>query len=279
MMTPGAEIFRPCGVCGMFYPVLARPLQDKVRSLIQESRPRIVPGKIRALISPHAGYRFSGRTAACGYKLLEGTTYDGVLIVSPSHHEYFEGICVYSGDAYATPMGKMKVQKELRDRLLSVCDVVVAGVYGHGRREHAIEVQLPFLQEILPGVHLVPVVMGDQRPDLCIALGKGLSVLASEWNLLLIASTDLSHYHSREEAEELDGVMVEDIKAGDYSKLLDDLASGRTEACGGGPAAAILAALAERGGAKFEVLDYSNSGDVTGDYSEVVGYLSAVAYN
>jgi AmmeMemoRadiSam system protein B len=269
---------RPCAACGLFYPGDATELREEVRLLLDESPEHALAGTVRGLVSPHAGYQYSGRTAACGYRLLQGRVYGAVVIVSPSHREYFDGVCVYSGDAYSTPLGEVEIHREFRDHLLSVCDCVESGLKGH-RSEHAIEVQLPFLQEALGDFRLVPIVIGDQRPELCLLLGEGLAKMARGENVLFIASTDLSHYHSGDVANALDAVVMQDVGKGDYRTLLEDLAAGRAEACGGGPTASVLAALDLLGVRTIEVLNHSTSGDVTGDYREVVGYLSAVAYS
>jgi AmmeMemoRadiSam system protein B len=268
---------RESAVSGLFYPRDAETLRNEVRDLLARCSNRTIPGYVAGIIAPHAGYIYSGFTAAQGYSLVRGKRYETVIIVSPSHKEYFDGISLYAGDAYRTPFGAVPVNKGVRKEL-SLERHMAVDFHGHGS-EHAIEVQLPFLQEVLRDLTIVPVVIGNQQRDLCLELGASLAGLLSGREILLVASSDLSHYHSRTAAENLDSVAISDIEAFDASKLLDDLAAGRAEACGGGPVAAVLSALHQNGIRNVEVLDYRTSGEVTGDNTQVVGYVSAVMYS
>jgi len=272
-----AERIRRCAVCGMFYPGNATILRKEISGLLERIRPLPITGPIPGLIAPHAGFMYSGPTAAHGYALLRRREYAAVVIVSPSHREYFDGVSVFPGDAYETPLGMVNVSESLRKQLLKACPVVRATNQGHGD-EHAIEVQLPFLQETLGDFVVLPVVIGDQRRENCFQLGKALAEIISDKNVLLIASTDLSHYHSSAIADILDTVMIDDVQSFDHERLMNDLESGRTEACGGGPTVAVMVALHTLGIRRMEVLHHCNSGDITGDTDRVVGYLSAVAH-
>jgi AmmeMemoRadiSam system protein B len=259
----------------MFYPADAVRLAREVRSLLREARPPAVAGTLAAIVAPHAGYEYSGATAAAAYRLLEGRTIRTVVIISPSHREYFPGISVYDGDAYRTPLGDLEVDRELREALVQGDPVITAGSAGH-RAEHAIEVHLPFLQSALASPPLIlPIVMGDQRPDFCRRLGRKLAAILAGSDALMVASTDLSHFHGYDEAEALDGAVIRTIERGDAERLLDDLACDRAEACGGGPTAAVLLAAQALGASKVTILHHCNSGDVTGDRRNVVGYVSA----
>ncbi len=261
----------------MFYNAHASALTRQVEELLGRVGPKHFRNVPVAFIVPHAGYPYSGFTAAKAYALLSPASPRTAVIVSPSHREYFDGISVYDGDAYRTPLGDLPVDAELRDLIVEGEDLVVSAEIGH-RSEHAIEVQLPFLQKTAGMISIVPIVMGDQRRDYCLHLGRRLGTILKGKPVLLVASTDLSHYHSYEEANRLDAVAREDIADMNYLRFLDDLESGRTEACGGGPAAAVMAAASEMGATRGEILHHCNSGDVTGDRSAVVGYLSAVLW-
>ena len=267
---------RQCAVAGFFYPSDPAVLRQEVMALLRKANQRNISGIVRGLVSPHAGYPYSGLTAAHAYALLQGKRYSTVVIVSPSHREYFNGVSVFPGEFYATPLGDVQINSELRDELLRECPLVQASDAGH-HDEHAIEVQLPFLQEVLRNFTILPVVMGDQRRDMCLELAGGLARIAQDENVLFIASTDLSHYHSSEIAEQLDAVMIEDVRAFDWDRLMQDLDAHRTEACGGGPTVAVMAALSDLGVTRMEILNHCNSGDVTGDRDRVVGYLAAAA--
>ncbi len=261
-------------VAGLFFPREERVLRDEIHALIERCGQPEVPGMVMGLISPHAGYRYSGLTAAHGYSLLQGKHYESVIIVAPSHNEFFDGISVFAGDAYRTPFGVVPVHGDLKRELAASGSCVTLDFHGHGT-EHAIEVQLPFLQEVLDHLTIVPIVIGNQSKEICIELGRVLAKVTEGKQVLLMASTDLSHYHARAEAERLDRVFIDDVAAFDYARLLEDLADGRTEACGGGPVASVLCALHLNGAERVEILDYRTSGDVTGDDHPVVGYLSA----
>lgn len=266
---------RPCAVCGTFYSGDERGLRRQIDALF--GGPSSPPGKVAGLIAPHAGYVYSGATAATGYRLLRGARYDGVVVVSPSHREFFDGVSVFGGAAYDTPLGRVPVDPELRDALLAILPPAAASDAGH-RGEHAVEVQLPFLQAALGVMRFLPLVVGNQSREICNALGDALATLAGRSNLLLVASTDLSHYFPSTVARRLDAVMIEDVRAMDHQALMTHLEEKSTEACGGGPAVSVLRALAARGVRRMEILDHRTSGDVTGDHSSVVGYLCAAAY-
>lgn len=272
-MTQSSDI-RPPAVAGMFYPEAKDTLNHQLDELFQSANQPTVEGTIVALISPHAGYMYSGLTAAHGYSLLKGRSFDTVVIVSPSHREYFEGICVFSGTAYRTPLGVIEIDTHLRDELLTAEPSILKNMMGH-RQEHAIEVQLPFLQRVLRNVKILPIVMGDQQRSLCRRLGDALGKVLEGKNALLIASTDLSHYYPYNVAEKLDKIFIEDVANFDEEALMRDLEEERTEGCGGGPTVAVLRAARKLGARKVHILHHCNSGDITGDKSGVVGYLSA----
>ncbi len=270
---------RPPAVAGKFYPDDPEQLREMVSGLLHEAESEPVRGEIRGIIAPHAGYVYSGFTAAHAYKLLRGRSVPVVVVVSPSHFDFFHGVSVYPGDAYETPLGTIPVNTALRDALVAASDVVIMSEVGH-RSEHALEVQLPFLQLTLrPGSFtLLPVVVGEQKRETCFALARALGEVLRDQDALLVASTDLSHYYPAPVADRLDAVIAKDIAAFDYEQLIADLEAHRTEACGGGPTVAVMAALEDLGVRTMKVTHRSNSGDTTGDYSSVVGYLSAVAY-
>ncbi len=276
-MNP-ARITRRPAAAGMFYPADSNTLNRQLSGLFDRAPAQPIGGEVRGVIAPHAGYLYSGLTAAAGYAHVRGKTYEAVVIVAPSHRDYFEGASVYSGDAYQTPLGVVEVDADLRAALLKVSDRVVAGEAGH-RSEHAIEVQLPFLQVALGTFTLLPIVMGDQHRDLCFGLSDDLRRVVEGRNVLLVASTDLSHYHSAKIADAIDSVTIADVGAYDHQRLMDDLESGAAEACGGGPTVSVMGALRGLGVQHIEVVHHCNSGDVAGERNNVVGYLSAVAWS
>jgi len=262
-------------VAGMFYPSDPQALSDDIDQLLKEvTSPKLV-GKIVALIVPHAGYQYSGFTAANGYKLLQTHKFETVVIVSPSHREYFQGISVYDGSAYRTPLGNLMIDVAVREELIRGDSVIKESSVGH-TREHAVEVHLPFLQKTIGDTTIVPIVMGDQKREFCFHLGEKLGDVLKSKNALIIASTDLSHYYPYEQAQLLDKIVIDDVAKFDYERLMENLESERTEACGGGPTVAVLVAAKKLGADSVTILHKCNSGDVTGDHCGVVGYLSAV---
>jgi AmmeMemoRadiSam system protein B len=265
-------------VAGMFYPADANMLERQLTNLFERASVRAIQGLVRGVIAPHAGYIYSGPTAAAGYSHVKGKKFETVVIVAPSHRDYFEGASVYSGDAYQTPLGVVQVDADLRAVLLKASDCVVAGEAGH-RSEHAIEVQLPFLQAALGSFKILPIVMGDQHRDLCFSLAEALGRVVEGKDVLFVASTDLSHYHTAKIADAIDSVTIEDVRAFDHQRLMDDLESGAAEACGGGPTVVVMGALRGLGVKQMEIVHHCNSGDVAGDRQNVVGYLSAVAWS
>ena len=273
----GAKTIRQPAVAGMFYPADPEVLKRDVDHLLESAAKPKIAGHILALISPHAGYQYSGLTAAHGYKLVEGLSYETVVIVSPSHREYFDGISVYDGSGFRTPLGILNIDDESREALVAGDSIIQASMLGH-RQEHAIEVQLPFIQEVLGAATILPIVMGNQQRKLCYHLGERLGEILKKKNALLVASTDLSHYYAYDAANSIDQVVIDGVAAFDYEKIMVDLEQERGQACGGGPMVAVLLAALHLGANRATILHHCNSGDITGDHSGVVGYLSAAAF-
>jgi AmmeMemoRadiSam system protein B len=265
---------RPPAVAGLFYEGSQDILQKNIDGYLERAKVPKLKGTVRALISPHAGYVYSGFTAAHAYKMIEGSTYDCVIAVGPSHREYFDGVSIYPGDAYETPLGIIPIHKEIRDELLKWNNSIVALDAGH-RSEHSIEVQLPFLQRVLGDFSFVPIVMGDQRRQLCDELAQAIVQVATNRNILLVASSDLSHYHPYDEAVMLDHRVISELEKFNSETFINKMEIRSFEACGGGPIAVVMNAAQQLGANKAEVLYYCNSGDITGDKSGVVGYLAA----
>jgi AmmeMemoRadiSam system protein B/AmmeMemoRadiSam system protein A len=229
-----------------------------------------------ALVAPHAGYVYSGPVAAYSYALLKGRKFDRVVVIAPSHYEAFGFSSVYDGAAYTTPFGQIPVDQAFAAKLAKASPLIRLSAVGHApsadRPEHAIEVQLPFLQRVLGQFQLVPVIMGDQSYDASRALGAALGQMIQGGDTLIVASSDLSHYHRYDEAAKLDRKTLKAIEEYDYFNLSRNLELQVWEACGGGPVVATMIAAERLGATQAKVLRYANSGDVTGDRSRVVGY-------
>jgi AmmeMemoRadiSam system protein B len=263
-------------VAGYFYPAEKDKLQKDISLMLQLAKTEKSFDKIFGIISPHAGYVYSGRTAAYAYNLLKNKNYKTVIIISPSHSEFFPGISIFDGDAYETPLGIVEIDQEVTDKLVEKSKTIFRGIQGH-RKEHALEVQIPFLQSVLTNFKIVPIVMGDQSKRFVDELAQKISEVADN-STLVIASSDMSHFYSSNEADRLDSVVEKRISEFDFENLLKDLDRHDCEACGGGPISVMLKAASLKNINKSFELNRSDSGDVTGDKSEVVGYLSAVVY-
>ena len=270
-----AQNIRPPVVAGSFYPGNAGELRAYINDAFKKAPDVEIDGRIIGVISPHAGYIYSGQVAADMYKLLAGKKFDVVCIVAPSHQEGFRGVSIYSGDGYQTPLGVLKVDKELAKKLTKASPIIKSSISGHGA-EHSLEVQLPFLQMAIGNFKLLPLVMGDQNFNTCTSLGKALAEVLKNENALIIASSDLSHFHKYDDAVELDNNLIRAVKYYDYLLLSRSLAAGKCEACGGGPVIAVMIAAQTLGVNKAQIIKYANSGDVTRDKSSVVGYMSGV---
>jgi MEMO1 family protein len=267
---------RHAQVAGYFYPSDPQKLKREISLLLDIAKPQKSYDKIFGIVAPHAGYVYSGKTAAYAYNLIKDKDIKTVIVISPSHSEYFPGVCVYEGDAYETPFGEIEVDKEKAGKLCEESRIIFKGVQGH-RKEHALEVQLPFLQSVIKDFKIVPIVIGDQGKMFVDELAKKLSEVYDD-DTLIVASSDLSHFHDSLTANQLDSIIEKRINNFDFEKLQKDLDLHNCEACGGGPIVAMMKAASLVNVKHSEVLVRSDSGDVTGDKSEVVGSLSAVIY-
>lgn len=267
---------RPPYFTGSFYPEQPKVLRSNIQKMLNDATHDFVFPNLHTIISPHAGYVYSGLTAAYAFNTIKGKKYSTVIILSPSHHEYFPGISIYEGDAYETPLGRVPVNHDVSNLLTKSSKRIYRGIEGH-REEHAIEVQLPFLQTVLSDFTIVPVVMGDQNEVYVEALAESLAAVLNK-ETLVVVSSDLSHYHSQQKADAMDAKIAERIEALDYNGLSRDLNSGKSEACGGGLILAVLKAIEyKKNSAK--VIHRTTSGEVSLDYQQVVGYLSAAIYS
>jgi AmmeMemoRadiSam system protein B len=276
--TPPPEAVRKAAVAGMFYPASPQALQQTVDDLLAQTRIENSPQELIALLAPHAGYVYSGSVAAHAYKLLHGRGPQTVAVIAPSHFKRFPFIALFAGRAYATPLGEVPVAQNLVQELLQRDALFASSWLGHDdrdrRAEHALEVQLPFLQRALPGCVLLPIIMGEQSWEMCEVLGRHLATLAVQHSLLIVASSDLSHYHDAEAAQRLDQHCLDLLLAGETKKLYEAFEQRACEACGAGPLLATMLAAQELRADKIDLLCYNHSGAVSGDFDCVVGYAA-----
>lgn len=277
------ERIRRVAVAGSFYPREPKTLRGEVDAMLASADSVHSSGQPVVLIEPHAGYMYSGQVAAHGYRLLLDRSYDTVVLVGPSHVEYFPFASVFDGDAYETPLGPVPVDRNAATGITSGRKLVKMSDHGHmqtdlPRREHGLEVQLPFLQRVLDDFRIVPIVMGDQRWEVCSELGEALAPLLERPNTVIVVSSDLSHFHGYDDAKRLDGQFCRTLAKVDPQELFHQIRDGHCEACGAGPVVAALIACQRAGATNCQVLCTANSGDVTGDRSSVVGYAAAAVF-
>jgi AmmeMemoRadiSam system protein B len=269
---------RPAAVAGTWYPGTAGALARDVDGYLQQAAVW-TGGAIQAVIAPHAGLMFSGPVGAYAYKAAATQSYDVVLLVGPSHFVAFDGVSIYPEGAFATPLGDAVIDATCAGALMA--HPFIRALPAAHQREHSLEMQLPFLKRLLPDVPIVPMVMGFQTRETITALAAALAAAARERRVLIVASTDLSHYFDAATATALDRQVQDRIAAFDAEGLLAHFEQypeperGRYVACGGGPAISVMMAARELGARDGRVLKYAHSGDVSGDDSAVVGYVAA----
>ncbi len=276
MTKTGYKDIRPSPIAGQWYPGDPADLASNIDEMVDAAAPVDIPGEIVALIVPHAGYIYSGPTAARAFRQIKGKHYDRVVIVSPMHHLYREPVLTTTHDAYQTPLGTIPVDRETLDALTTHLPLTPI------RRdpEHSLEIELPFLQRVLDGpFKLIPLMLRDQTFDTAHRLGKALGgLLENSDSTLLVASSDLSHFYSDRQARQIDRIMVEQIGNNDPEGVIRVEDEKRAFACGRGAIATVLVAAGKLGANRVEIIDYSTSADTAGDTHSVVGYVSAILY-
>ncbi len=273
-------MLRPPAVAGRFYPGDSATLGTMVDSLLDISLMQHPAAGVIAGVVPHAGYVFSGATAADFYSSIEGVDYDVVVLIGPSHRVSFNGFSVFEGNGYLTPLGDVSVATEIAQRLRESHPSVSFVPEAH-ESEHCLEVQLPFLQKVLPsGFRIVPIVVGNTGPDELRYMAELILAESFDKRILVIASSDLSHFPTRELAEEVDLLTVEAILDGDMDSFLETTSADLTPrgldtfACGRFPIALVMSYSALYPDVTPELLSMTTSAEFSGDDSEVVGYAS-----
>jgi len=264
-------------LAGTWYPADPAALRQSVEGHIQEAQATPLPGELVGLIAPHAGHVYSGAIAGHAYAALSRQPADTVVVIAPSHRHYFHGVSVHDSGGYATPLGVMELDEafiaELRRQLPSLTHVPKAHA-----EEHSLEIQIPFLQVAAPKARLVPLVMGQQDLDICHRLAEALSSAVSRAagkRVVLLASSDLSHYHDAATCAQLDGRIHDAVRAMDPRAMAACLGERTCEACGAGPMITVMLASRDLGANKGLVLATGDSGQVSGDKDKVVGYMAA----
>jgi len=259
-------------VAGSFYPADKKELRETVDNFLAKAQKSKRDGKLIVIISPHAGYRYSGQVAAYGYKEIKDSEINKVILIGPSHHVGFKGASIYTKGSFKTPLGDVRINEKIAGDLLN--ENADIKFYPEAfEKEHSLEVQLPFLQTVLKDFTIVPILIGSPTRQTLEHLISRLTDVLDE-NTILIASTDLSHYHDYRKAMEMDGKLISAIERLSVKDAGQLLQNGESEMCGAFPVIIAMEA-AKRHGATFGMLfNYANSGDVTNEKDKVVGYAS-----
>ncbi len=280
--TPTPSEVRKPAVAGQYYPDDAEQLSTMVDTFLTQAqevgaeRPEPI-----AIIVPHAGYIFSGQVAAYAFKQIEGVDYEAIVVVGTNHTTPgFDRVYVYAEGAFETPLGLVPVDTELAQALIAADERIVFDREVH-RDEHSIEVELPFLQTLCPGRAIVPIIVGEPSAENCQALSEALAAELSGKKTLIVASSDLSHYPSYDDACRVDMATLAAIETMDPQRLTETISQCMSEGipnlhtlcCGEGPIRVAMMAAKKLGANQAAVLKYANSGDTPfGDRDQVVGY-------
>lgn len=278
----GEEAVRKSPIAGAWYPGDKQKLIKQVEGYFTQARPPAIKGRIVALISPHAGIQYSGQAAACGYKLLRGRKISRVIVLGPSHYSGFRGIATSAEDYYETPIGRIKVDRDVSDALHK--NALFKGPRQAELQEHSLEMQLPFLQVALGEFTLVPLVIGELSENDYAEAAQVLMPYLDN-TTILVASSDFTHYgfrfgyvpfkdHPRENLKKLDGGAIDKILAKDFKGFLGYVNETGATICGTRPIGVVLKLLPPA--AQGALLSYYTSGDLTGDFDTSVSYASIV---
>ncbi len=266
---------RTPGVAGAFYPSDAVKLRSDIETYIDNVGHDEKLDNLTGIIVPHAGYVYSGQVAAYSYAQLKDSGYELAVVLAPSHRARFDGASVIPEGIYETPLGDTQVDDKIGNQLVKMPGFgFIKEVHQY---EHSLEVQVPFLQVVNENIKIVPIIIGCTDLDTCRSLGESLAeILKNEkrkW--VVVISTDLSHYHSYDEARSIDSMFIDSLTSFDEKSLYATLQSSKAQACGEGPVLAGMVASRQLGATDVKILKYANSGDSAGPRDQVVGYLSA----
>jgi AmmeMemoRadiSam system protein B len=274
------RIRRP-SVAGAFYP--SQP--DKLKQVIKDCfLHKLGPGKlpikknndrsITSVVCPHAGYIYSGPAAAhCYFNLAEEKQPDTTVILGPNHRGWGSPISMMGEGAWETPLGKIMIDEKTAKKIFNSSNIIDFDETAHVS-EHSIEVQLPFLQYVFEDFKFIPISMGYQDLETCIEIGETIAKIAKGQDILIIASSDLSHQESQEVAIKKDRLVIDAVLEMNEIKLQEKVLSNRITTCGYGPISVAIISSKILGSKKSELLSYYTSGDIIGDYRGVVGYAS-----
>ncbi|HEX9320200.1 MAG TPA: AmmeMemoRadiSam system protein B [Nitrososphaeraceae archaeon] len=271
---------RKPAVSGLFYPDSSEDLSKTINSLFLD--PKFGPGevppsnqrrRIFGIVAPHAGYFYSGAIAANAFYEISSSNFDTVIIIGPNHYGIGSDVAIMKEGSWITPLGRSDIDANLASEVLNHCEIVEFDSLAHSR-DHCIEVQLPFVQFINKSAAILPIILKKQDKNTSAGLGQCLGKVIKNRNVMLIASSDLTHYEPNQRAHTKDAELISSILSMNISEFYSVLESSRVSACGYGAIAAVMFAAKAIGSTSGKLLRYATSGDVAGDLASVVGYSS-----
>ncbi|OQY34600.1 MAG: AmmeMemoRadiSam system protein B [Anaerolineaceae bacterium 4572_5.1] len=280
IMKPVAPI-RPSPIAGTWYTNSPKKLAAEIDNYLSEAGLPVLGGDVIGVIAPHAGYYYSGAVAGYAFAAVRAHEFDLVAVLSPFHAPHRDAFLTSAHTFYSTPLGNIPIARDM----VGAVDKILQEELGFSitpianDREHSLEIELPFLQRALKNdFDLLPIMIRSTNARELEVLGKALAKTLRGCNALLVASTDLSHFYSQEDAKIFDTEMLHQIETFSPEGVLQVEETGRGFACGRGAVAATLYAARELGAENVKILNYATSGDVSGDYASVVGYGAGVVY-
>lgn len=264
-------------VSGIFYPNDKKELSATIEKMINNARPLTANTPISGIISPHAGYIYSGEIAAMAYKTIYGKSYSTVVILAPSHYQNIKKAAIFKSGAFKTPLGQIPIDSNFTTQLLKYETYFEANKNAFNK-EHSLEVQLPFLQKSLDSFSIVPILILPNSYEYYEQISNILaSMISGREDVLIIASTDMSHFKTQEKAKAIDNHTLSFIRKNDTHGLFRNLNTGNCELCGGAGLITLMLTMKKLGADKVQILDYATSADTTNSSkNRVVGYFSAV---
>lgn len=267
-------MLRKPAVCGQFYPANAQILRQQVATYLEPEAPK---KEVRGAVVPHAGYMFSGPVAGAVYSRILFP--DNFVILGPNHTGMGTSYSIMSEGKWETPLGEVSINSRLAQKILQYCPFLKDDEKAH-LHEHSIEVQLPFLQNFEQPFQFVPIVLAEINPEVYRSIGTAIARAIQEetGKTLVLASSDFTHYEPQSVAKEKDHRAIQSILKLDEEKLLQEVARHNISMCGYGPCYVMLTSCKALGATKSELIKYQTSGDIIGDYSQVVGYAGILIW-
>lgn len=263
---------------GTFYPRFAAQLNKQIEGWLTGTTSPAQNERTLGLIIPHAGYMYSGQCAALGYHNISSELIDTFIILHPSHHGVHFDFSLSPYSEYVNPLGSLFLDKDIYQKLAPHADQEIA-INLH-QNEHSMEIQLPLISHFFPRAGIVPIMIGNQIPAVAQRLAELLYdvVFKSSKRIVILCSTDLSHYHKAGKAEEMDSLVLDSVLALNTEKLWQDVQNERCEACGLGGILSLMYYSRHYSNSRSKIINYTHSGKVSGNNSQVVGYLAAKVF-